>query len=189
MAGETRQEVVKADFDRNKEEVLWFPVVEGLGFAEPELAPSWDDFQSDSDILAGGQRFGVRTRNLSGYRGHQLRQYIAEFTLRYSRPSGTRTEWHKLFDDQGNEVPDFLCYGWTSTGTELVHWLLISVSWLREAQKRGWLRRCQSRIARNTDSRRSELHITSITCLREHLHPENFGRLFPHRSEGHPAFA
>lgn len=184
--------MVTANFNR-QQETLWFPVISGLGFdtPPPQLAESYDDFESAVDVLAGGKRFGVRSRNQGRYSQPSLERYFTEFTIRFSRPTGTRTEYHKLFvTEDGDIVPDFLAYGWVNSQRQFLNWLIIDVPTLQDAHKRGLLDQFMSNVRRNTDWRRSQLLPVSVPRLIAGQPSTFVQSLFPyHFPENHPALA
>ena len=179
--------MVRADFTREKEE-LWFPILESIGFSSPSLTSHWDDEQNASDIIASNKRFGVRARSGSSYNEEQLSRYAKEFTIRYSRPTGVPTEYHKLFE-VSRDCPDYLAYGWRLTVPRLDYWVIVEVQTLIQVQVDGHLDQFETEIRQNTDWRRSRFLPILIPQLRQAIEPGTFQKLFPFYSENHPAFS
>lgn len=172
-----------------QQDLIWAPVLEGLGYADPELAPEALDLEEATDLIAGGYWFATRVRNPHRYSPRVYRQYVTEFTIRYSRPTGATTEWAKLFDpEEGYDVPDYMAYGWAPDDHTVGHHFVISVPMLREVHRRRILDRIRKGPYPNRDDKRSEFYAIPVDGLRRSLTLPEFRSLFVHVSKGHPAF-
>lgn len=179
--------------NRQKEERLWKPVLSNLGFTDFRLASAQQDQQQAIDAFAVStdgveMAFTLRSRNSRRYeqsRPQDLAEWKTQFTIRYSRPSGVRVEWQKLFDPDGEELPDYMCYGWQHPAQlQLREWVILSVPVLQNLFNAGILPDCIVEIRRNRDSRRSDLAALSLPhCL---SHSEESEGLVVWASPDHP---
>lgn len=164
---------------------LWFPLLESLGYRRPVHSSDVLDQTEATDIFAGGYWFAVRSRNSSSYTQAQLAQYLCEFTIRYKRPSGSPTEWKKLFQGE-TELPDYMAYGWWATKKHMDAYVIISVPELQRCHTEGVLREVVSGPFKNKDRRQSTFYAVSIPKLHQHLSQDRFDALFVHWSDNHP---
>ena len=97
---------MRSDFGRKKNESIpWTPVLRGLGFQEIALATDYEDRVLGFDMVARRYpqgpliRFSLRSRPFNP-------SWLKEFTIRWKRPNGVRTEKDKILD--GSAFPDLL---------------------------------------------------------------------------------
>lgn len=85
-------------------------------FALPSLS---DDQMKNTDLICmdmTGKRIGCRVR-----KKQYLSKYPFQFTIRYSRPMGTKTEYQKILDGWG----DYFFYGFSNTlETSFLLWMI-----------------------------------------------------------------
>ena len=178
---------MKDTFGREQER-LWFPILDALGFKSARLTSNWEDHHTAADIIADGKRFGVRNRNKGRYSDELFKSYVEEFTIRYALPTGSPTEYHKIFRKASSIRLDYIAYGWDSGGGRLDYWFLVNVQILTDIKKRGYLKPFYKNIKRNTEGSPSSFLPISIPLLRESLPPKVFKKVFPVWSQDHPAF-
>lgn len=99
-----------------------------LGVVRVSVASWDDDARRNTDFqiatLGNGHRIACRAR-----RGEYAARYHSDFTIRYSRPSGVETEWHKLRAGLG----DYIIYGFAGDAPgRLARWVLINAHLVRE---------------------------------------------------------
>ena len=122
-----------ATFDRKKESSFWLPVLVSHGFTDLELTPSEIDKLNATDMAGyDAQRnpklFALRCRDGSAYTTKALAKYKRQFTIRYDRPSGTPSEWQKLFEMQLPRYPDYFVYGWCNEElTKITDYVVLDV--------------------------------------------------------------
>lgn len=180
---------VKPDFSRRKE-LLWFPILEEIGFHGVKLSSESLDQEEGVDIEGywGTRRcrIAARERDFRHYSPQRADEYTREFTIRYSRPSGVPTEWEKIFSSDFPHKPDYLAYGWVDAENRILDgWGIFDLGILREMHGRGWLRQYEERnLKTNVDARRSSfvhLPIPELARL------TSLARLMPWYSPAHPA--
>lgn len=100
-----------------------------LGYLLFQNATEQEDQEENTDLRildAAGVRIGVRIRR---YKYWCNRRYRTQFTLRYSRPSGAKTEYQKILEKWG----DLFFYGFAGKkASELVGWGLLDLAIFRE---------------------------------------------------------
>jgi hypothetical protein len=98
-----------------------------LGVVRVAVASWDDDARRNTDFqictLDNGHRIACRAR-----RAQYRHRYTSDFTIRYSRPSGVPTEWHKLRQGLG----DFIIYGFDAGDGRLQPWHLLNAHLVRE---------------------------------------------------------
>lgn len=127
-----------------------------------------------------GESIGIRGRYCSDYREDKLRQYQGEFTIRYSRPSGAATEWHKM--------PQYVLYSWFEEkgDTEPLCWVLINIDFILSLDHgRDLLLDKNQRLFTNKDRKKSQFAVFAMDDFRECLTPAEFRKAFIF-SRGHP---
>lgn len=160
-----------ADFERTKEERLWFPILRHHGFSGLDLSPDVTDQENAIDAVGfdeyGAQKsFALRSRTIGRYTESALAQYKREFTIRYSRPSGVPVEWQKLFEMDMVVRPDYFCYGWCNrNNTAMDDYIVLDISVLRALYDAGHLNRYVANLRTNVDRLRSTLVFISIPEL------------------------
>jgi hypothetical protein len=80
-----------------------------LGSVFFTIANRADDQKRNTDLIAlsdGSNRFGCRVRKSEDI---SKKNYLYEFTIRAGRPSGVKTELHKILDGWG----DYFFYGFS----------------------------------------------------------------------------
>ena len=181
--------------NRDQEKRLWTPVLHNIGFTDFRLAATLQDQEQAIDAFAVSpdgveKAFALRSRATRWYvrnRPQNLVTWKTQFTIRYARPSGVRTEWNKLFDSHptnGEELPDYMCYGWQHhEQLELHEWLILSVPVLQDLFKAGILHQCIADIRRNTDERQADLAAISLPCLLAYAESQG---LVVRASDDHP---
>lgn len=180
--------VVHANFDRGQEQMLWEPVLLGLGYDDFVPAPNDLNEQNVIDASVTDRQGHVRRlalRSRSGtYAPDILARYKREFTIRRSRPSGNPVEWDKLFRSGAEQLkPDLFCYGWRNFDTgHLDDYVILSVPVLCELEREGHLSRL-GLSARNVDALRSEFVVISLADL---LRVQGSEGLVVHHSPDHP---
>lgn len=89
-----------------------------LGFYLIGVASFEDDAERNTDLIVlrmDGIRIACRLRQ-----GFYLAKYANEFTIRYERPSGTKTELAKILEGWG----DYLFYGFAANENTLEQWFI-----------------------------------------------------------------
>ena len=136
-----------SNFSRDDEEI-WFSYLKDHGFENPRLSSVFLDQKEATDILANKgpreYRFAVRTHDPTNYSPTKYSQEYLEdrkghITIRYSVPTGARTEWQKLFGPEPARKPDFYAYGWKDGKGKIDDYVIIDIRTLRQLHKRGKL--------------------------------------------------
>lgn len=98
-------------------------------FILPSLS---DDQMKNTDLICldiSGKRIGCRVRKKK-----YLREYAFEFTIRSSRPRGTKTEYQKILEGWG----DYFFYGFANnTSASLLHWFVGDLEVFRNCLNSG----------------------------------------------------
>jgi hypothetical protein len=101
-----------------------------LGLHLISESPEIEDQKHNTDLMVlrlGGLRVGCRVRAYDMFLNPEYRQ---QFTIRYSRPSGNKTEYEKIMEGWG----DYLFYGFAGqTNKSLILWSLIDLQIFRDA--------------------------------------------------------
>lgn len=109
-------------------------------------APAEEDMQRNTDLIVltlGAVRVACRVRQ-----HRYLAQYGDEFTIRASRPNGTKTELTKVIEGWG----DYILYGFASEDeTHLAAWVLGDLRVFRLAFMRGLASQNPLGIGRNNN--------------------------------------
>ena len=181
-----------ANFDRVKEEALWFPILSRHGFTHLDLSADVIDKENAIDAvgqnLQGDQKlFALRTRTIGTYTDRALAQYKREFTIRYSRPSGVPVEWQKLFEMDMPVIPDLFAYGWCNRNNSAIDdYLILDVQVLKQLHSEGHLETYTSpeKLRTNRNTLKSKLAIIPVSDLTALSSGSN---LIIYHSENHPA--
>lgn len=179
--------MVRALFDREQEDIWDVPLIRA-GYENPRPSPMHLDLEEATDRIAGDRWFALRSRNMERYSPIWLDRYMGEFTIRYSRPTGARTEWAKLFDAEIPAAPDLMAYGWADADRRIRHYFILSVPALQRVESSGVLYKAVTGPIKNRDARRSSFMAVSVRRLARLLDKDEFGALFAYVSPGHPAF-
>jgi len=98
-------------------------------FSLPTIA---DDQMKNTDLICmdmSGARIGCRVRKKI-----YLKQYPFQFTIRYSRPMGTSTEYQKIIDGWG----DYFFYGFSNNAEDdFLMWIIGDLKIFRKAMSGG----------------------------------------------------
>lgn len=114
--------------DKGKSDVYLDEIKQILGLHLIGEPPIEEDQERNTDLMVvkmEAVRIACRVRNHS-----YLSAYHHEFTIRSSRPSGTKTEFQKIFDGWG----DYMFYGF-GEGKILTHWNLFDLDVFRKHVK------------------------------------------------------
>ena len=145
---------MSSDYDRGlNESRLWTPVLRSQGIDQIELSTDEEDWAEGFDMVGrmpNGEdaRFAVRSRKL--YPDQPA--YYRQFTIRWKRSSGAKTEKDKVLDRA--DFPEYMCYGFSSNGV-LTIWVILSVCVLRRMHKAGQLEAAKAGELPNYDKKRS----------------------------------
>ena len=170
-----------ANFDREKESRLWFPVLMQNGFTNLRLTSETDDLENVMDAIGhqattGDVNFALRSRNDKG-----ILQYKKEFTIGYRRPSGQPVEWQKLFEKNLPKSPDYFAYGWVQDDS-IKDYVILAVSVLKQLYNAGYLTPYADKFKQSTN----EFVFIPISIPELLDLPEAIGLIAFH-SENHPA--
>ena len=183
---------------REYERILWFPVLEKLGFTGLKSAPKHDDYKHVIDVIGYDPQgnlthFATRSRSELKKKNNKmvpihpatLAKWKLQFTIRYARPTGNPVEWNKLFEMDVPLLPNYKAYGWRNKDTGVIHeYIILDVPTLQQLYREGHLNCYLDDKMRNVDWRESEfipIPIRDLTIL------PNTDGLIVYHSENHPA--
>ena len=167
-----------------KQDNLWMPVLEKLGYRRPIHAGKALDMSEGVDILAGGFYFAVRTRDLGKYAGSS--KFIQEFTIRSRLASGYPTEWDKLFLRKSEYIPDRFAYGWDD-GKTISIGVIMDIPTMQKLHVDGRLELATGPEIANRGVNDSYFRAVHIPTLCNLMSEEETDSLFLHWSFNHPA--
>ena len=149
---------MRTDFDRAKNESLpWSTVLLRLGFRRLTLSKDEEDLVEAFD-MSSEVRFALRVRKAYPDRP----DYLEQFTIRWKRPNGVRTEKDKMLE--GKDWPEYMGYGWHAAGS-LDPWVLLRVAILRRLHQSGELEAAKVGDFLNHDKQQSTLRAFALPKL------------------------
>lgn len=174
-------------------EYMWKPMFSdnANGFRNFRLSSPEDDMLRGIDAYAIHTQsteiipLALRWREMAGYPPVDLEQYLGQFTIRASRPSGAATDYDKWFGED-NQLRLF-AYGWCHRkGWPLRHYIVLSLKVLRSIQRTGVLdEQCSVGERTNSDTRHSTLRAYSIGRVQQHTND----RAILFASDQHPGLS